>query len=230
MANEEVLVGFRFSPSEEELLSYYLPKKLNGSTPTIDRVIPLLPIYDYSPWELPPELAGELCGGGDREEWFFFTAMQEREARGGRPNRLTEAGYWKATGSPCDIFTSQNLRIGRRKTMVFYVGRAPHGSKTMWKMNEYKVYDQSSAVANPQLKEELSLCRIYTRSTCPRAFGRRPAAAHHHRHCTDHEAVITTDHNQQNSAVENGLNSDMETEFEPLDDSEIRMLLDFFDI
>ena len=53
MANEEVLVGFRFSPSEEELLSYYLPKKLNGSTPTIDRVIPLLPIYDYSPWELP---------------------------------------------------------------------------------------------------------------------------------------------------------------------------------
>ncbi|XP_047965278.1 NAC domain-containing protein 90-like [Salvia hispanica] len=223
MGDEEVLVGFRFSPTEEELLSYYLPKKLNGPTPTIDRVIPLLPIYDYSPWEL-PQLAGELCGGGDREEWFFFTAMQEREARGGRPNRLTEAGYWKATGSPCDIFTSQNLLIGRRRTMVFYVGRAPHGLKTSWKMNEYKVYDQSP---NPQLKEELSLCRIYTGSYCPRAYGRRPAATSH---TTDEAAVITTDNNQHNSAMENDLNFDMETEFEPLDDSEIRMLLDLFDI
>ena len=30
--------------------------------------------------------------------------------------------------------------------------------------------------------------------------------------------------------MENDLNFDMETEFEPLDDSEIRMLLDLFDI
>ncbi|XP_047965276.1 NAC domain-containing protein 90-like [Salvia hispanica] len=226
MGDEEVFVGFRFFPTEEELLTYYLPKKLNGLTPLIDRVIPLLQIYDYSPWEL-PQLAGELCRG-DKEQWFFFTAMQEREARGGRPNRLTETGYWKSTGSPCDIFTSQNLRIGRIKTMVFYVGRAPHGSKTMWKMNEYKVYDHSTNY--PQLKEELSLCRIYTKSNFRRAFIGRPSAALYLPPITD-EAVITTDHNQQNSAVENGLVSDMETEFETSDDSETRMLLDWlFDI
>ena len=53
MDDEEVVVGFRFYPTEEELLSYYLPKKLNGPTPAIDRVIPILPIYDYNPWELP---------------------------------------------------------------------------------------------------------------------------------------------------------------------------------
>ena len=81
-----------------------------------------------------------------------------------------------------------------------------------------------------QLKEELSLCRIYTGSYFPRAYGRRPAAAHHHQHITDNEAVITTDNNQPISAMENGLDFDMETEFEPLDHSEIHMLLDLFDI
>ncbi|XP_047953528.1 NAC domain-containing protein 90-like [Salvia hispanica] len=217
---DEMPVGFRFSPTEEELVSYFLQIKLNGGpTPSIDRVIPLLPIYDYSPWDLPPEFAGELCCEGDREEWFFFTPMQEREARGGRPNRLTNTGYWKSTGSPVDIFSSQNLRIGRRRTLVFYTGRSPHGTKTSWKMNEYKMYDQSP---NPQLKEELRLCRIYTGSYFPRAYGRRPAAAHHHHHITDN--------NQQNSEMENDLNFDMETEFEPLTNSEIRMLHDLFNI
>ncbi|KAG6403825.1 hypothetical protein SASPL_136058 [Salvia splendens] len=226
MGDEEVVVGFRFYPTEEELLSYYLPKKLNGPTPAIDRVIPILPIYDYNPWEL-PQFAGEVCRC-DGDQWFFFTTMQEREARGGRPNRLTEAGYWKATGSPCDVYTCQNIRIGRKKTMVFYEGRAPHGSKTSWKMNEYKLYYQSSAAAIPQLKEELSLCRVYKRSKYPRAFDRRPVALHHHHQSSDEAVMITED--QQNSAVENEVDLDMATEIEPLQDSEIVMLLNCFDI
>ncbi|KAG6403838.1 hypothetical protein SASPL_136075 [Salvia splendens] len=121
--------------------------------------------------------------------------MQEREARGGRPNRLTEAGYWKATGSPCDVYTCQNIRIGRKKTM---------------------------------LKEELSLCRVYKRSKYPRAFDRRPVALHHHHQSSDEAVMITED--QQNSAVENEVDLDMATEIEPLQDSEIVMLLNCFDI
>ncbi|KAI3471911.1 hypothetical protein Pfo_028599 [Paulownia fortunei] len=131
-----------------------------------------------------PELGGEHCPA-DGEQWFFFIPRQEREARGGRPNRLTTRGYWKATGCPGDVYSSQNHVIGRKRTMVFYVGRAPSGRKTVWKMNEYKVIESdeassSSTAANPQLREELSLCRIYKRSKCLRAFDRRP----HPRWCT----------------------------------------------
>ncbi|PIN05488.1 hypothetical protein CDL12_21969 [Handroanthus impetiginosus] len=191
-------VGFRFHPTEEELVSYYLREKLKGTTPDIDRVIPVVDIYNYNPWEL-PQLAGERCHG-DTEQWFFFIPRQEREARGGRPNRLTKEGYWKATGSPGEVYSSQNQRIGRKKTMVFYEGRAPHGRKTSWKMNEYKVfdnYDHEHAGADPQVREELSLCRIYKRSKCSRAFDRRPPtevaagneeAVHHHRNHAD-EAI-----------------------------------------
>lgn len=86
-------------------------------------------------------LAGERCRG-DTEQWFFFTPRQEREARGGRPNRTTETGYWKATGSPGYVYSSDNRVIGVKKTMVFYKGKAPAGRKTKWKMNEYRAIEE----------------------------------------------------------------------------------------
>ena len=90
------------------------------------------------------ELAGEFCKG-DTEQWFYFTPRQEREARGGRPNRTTASGYWKATGSPSYVYSDDRV-IGMKKTMVFYKGKAPSGRKTKWKMNEYRAIE---AVANP---------------------------------------------------------------------------------
>ncbi|XP_073156667.1 NAC domain-containing protein 90-like [Henckelia pumila] len=174
--------GFRFYPTEEELVLFYLHHKLRGTRPDIDPVIPVLDIYEYHPSDL-PQLGGERCPV-DSEQWFFFVPRQEREIRGGRPNRLTSHGYWKATGSLGDVYSSQNRVIGRKKTMVFYEGRTPNGRKTAWKMNEYKAIEtdpeasSSSAPANPQVREELSLCRIYQRSNFFRAFDRRPPPSH----------------------------------------------------
>lgn len=97
-------------------------------------------------------LAGELCRE-DKEQWFFFSPGQEREARGGRPNRTTACGYWKATGSPGYVYSSDNKVIGVKKTMVFYKGKAPSGRKTKWKMNEYRAIQVSnqSNTATPQV-------------------------------------------------------------------------------
>ena len=89
---------------------------------------------------LDSEFSGDLCHG-DPEQWFFFIPRQESEARGGRPRRLTQTGYWKATGSPNYVYSSNNRIIGLKRTMVFYNGRAPNGTKTEWKMNEYKAID-----------------------------------------------------------------------------------------
>lgn len=86
------------------------------------------------------EFSGESCKGED-EQWFFFIPRQGSKARGGRPNRLTTSGYWKATGSPGHVYSSSNRIIGLKRTMVFYKGRAPSSDKTEWKMNEYKVLE-----------------------------------------------------------------------------------------
>lgn len=89
----------------------------------------------------------------DTEQWFFFSPRQEREARGGRPTRSTACGYWKATGSPGYVYSSENKVIGVKKTMVYYRGKAPLGRKTKWKMNEYRAieFSHQSSDATPKV-------------------------------------------------------------------------------
>ncbi|KAK4834673.1 hypothetical protein QYF36_026635 [Acer negundo] len=177
---EDMPPGFRFFPTQGELVSFYLHNKLQGNTDDrlnrlMDRVIPVVNIYLYNPWDL-PQFSEHLCHK-DPEQWFFFVPRQESEARGGRPNRLTTNGYWKATGSPSYVYSSNRL-VGEKRTMVFYNGRAPNGKKTEWKMNEYKALDgeaSSSTGAGPLvMRQEFSLCRVYKKSKCLQAFDRRP--------------------------------------------------------
>ncbi|XP_030522231.1 NAC domain-containing protein 90-like [Rhodamnia argentea] len=181
---EESPTGFRFYPTEEELISFYLHNQLCGlKQDKLHRVIPVLDIFDTEPWNL-PQVAGELCRE-DREQWFFFAPMQEREARGGRPSRSMATGYWKATGSTSYVYSSENKVIGVKKSMVFYVGKAPTGRKTPWKLNEYRAIELSPSNPNstgsngsiPKLKREFTLCRVYVVSGSSRAFDRRPPEA-----------------------------------------------------
>ncbi|OEL15578.1 NAC domain-containing protein 90 [Dichanthelium oligosanthes] len=195
--------GYRFYPTEEELICFYLRNKLDSLRDDIERVIPVVDVYSVDPWQL-PEIHEMLCGGaGEEEPWFYFCQRQEREARGGRPSRTTPSGYWKAAGTPGVVYSSADRRaIGMKKTMVFYRGRAPSGTKTKWKMNEYRAlqyYDAASLAAAgpttdgsssstahtaaappnvpPQLRSEFSLCRLYTKSGTLRQFDRRPLPA-----------------------------------------------------
>ena len=50
---EELPLGFRFYPTEEELVSFYLLNKLEGKRQEIDRVIKVVDIYSIEPWNLP---------------------------------------------------------------------------------------------------------------------------------------------------------------------------------
>ncbi|KAI9195801.1 hypothetical protein LWI28_018229 [Acer negundo] len=170
--------GFRFFPTEEELVTFYLHNMLEGNRPEVHRVIPVIQFYEIEPWNL-PKVSGEPSRR-DTEQWFFFTKRQEREAHGGRPSRTTASGYWKATGSPNYVYSSDNRVIGVKKTMIFYRGKAPAGRKTKWKMNEYRAIEEEanpSRTTVPKLRHEYSLCRVYVTSGSSRAFDRRPSEA-----------------------------------------------------
>ncbi|KAL8201588.1 hypothetical protein R6Q57_010735 [Mikania cordata] len=168
--------GFRFYPTEEELVSFYLPYKLEGQRNDLHHVIPVVNVYEHEPWQL-PEKAGELCSG-ETEQWFFYVPKQEKDLLGGKSSRTTTCGYWKATGSPAYVYSSTSKVIGVKKTMVFYQGKSSKGRKTKWKMNEYqtisKELDATNAFSIPKLRNELRLCRVYIVSGRVRAFDRRP--------------------------------------------------------
>ena len=87
-------------------------------------------------------LCAAMAKIGERE-WYFFVPRDRKAGSGGRPNRTTERGFWKATGSDRAIRSSADAKrvIGLKKTLVFYQGRAPRGTKTDWVMNEYRLPD-----------------------------------------------------------------------------------------
>lgn len=165
MSNEEItLPGFRFHPTEEELLDFYLKNMVVGKKLRYD-VIGFLNIYHHDPWDLPG-----LSKVGERE-WYFFVPRDKKHGSGGRPNRTTEKGFWKATGSDRKIVTLSDPKriIGLRKTLVFYKGRAPRGSKTDWVMNEYRLPD------NSPLPKDIVLCKIYRKATSLKVLEQRAA-------------------------------------------------------
>ncbi|KAH9308168.1 hypothetical protein KI387_036079, partial [Taxus chinensis] len=128
------LPGFRFHPTEEELVNFYLKKKLEGQQFSPD-IIGTLDLYKHDPWELP----GLSYLHGERE-WFFFVPRDTKRAAP-RRSRLTKSGYWKATGSDKLVRNKMFRCIGLRKNLVFYRGKSPTGEKTDWIMKEYRMPD-----------------------------------------------------------------------------------------
>ena len=84
--------GFRFHPTDEELVMYFLKRKVLGKR-LVSEVIAEVNIYDFSPWDLPDMSKLKY---GDLE-WFFFCPKSRKYLSGSRTNRATETGYWKAT-------------------------------------------------------------------------------------------------------------------------------------
>ncbi|CAI0547312.1 unnamed protein product [Linum tenue] len=147
--------GFRFHPTDEELVDYYLRKKINCRRIDLD-VIRDVDLYKIEPWDLQ-----ELCriGSEEQSEWYFFSHKDKKYPTGTRTNRATTAGFWKATGRDKAIYTKNEL-IGMRKTLVFYKGRAPNGQKSDWIMHEYRLETDENAA--PQASEEgWVVCRVF---------------------------------------------------------------------
>ncbi|KAI9072483.1 hypothetical protein K1719_045556 [Acacia pycnantha] len=145
--------GFRFRPTEEELVGYYLKRKINSLKINLD-VIVELDLYKIEPWDIQDRCK---LGYEEQNEWYFFSHKDKKYPTGTRTNRATAAGFWKATGRDKAVM-SKNKIIGMRKTLVFYQGRAPNGRKSDWIMHEYRL--QSSEHAPPQ-EEGWVVCRAF---------------------------------------------------------------------
>ncbi|XP_068649293.1 NAC domain-containing protein 35-like [Aristolochia californica] len=168
-----VMPGFRFHPTEEELVEFYLRRKVEGKRFNVE-LITFLDLYRYDPWELPA-----LATIGEKE-WYFYVPRDRKYRNGDRPNRVTTSGYWKATGADRMIRTESFKSIGLKKTLVFYYGKAPKGIRTSWIMNEYRLPQQET---DRYQKAEISLCRVYKRagveehSSLPASASTKPSSS-----------------------------------------------------
>ncbi|KAG4207308.1 hypothetical protein ERO13_A03G058300v2 [Gossypium hirsutum] len=177
----QVPPGFRFHPTEEELVDYYLRKKISLRKIDLD-VIKDVDLYKIEPWDLQ-----EICriGREEQNEWYFFSHKDKKYPTGSRTNRATAAGFWKATGRDKAIYSKHDL-IGMRKTLVFYKGRAPNGQKSDWIMHEYRLETYENGT--PQ-DEGWVVCRVFKK----RITAMRKVGEHESSYCYDDQVPFIPD-------------------------------------
>ncbi|CAI0557101.1 unnamed protein product [Linum tenue] len=149
--------GFRFHPTDEELILYYLKRRICRRKLRLN-VISELDVYKWDPEDLPA-----LLKTGDRQ-WFFFSPRDHKYPNGGRGNRGTAQGYWKATGKD-RVITCNSRNVGVKKTLVFYRGRAPTGERTDWVMHEYTLDEEEVPASKRNNKLPLPVCN--EKAVCP---------------------------------------------------------------
>ncbi|CAG7882604.1 unnamed protein product [Brassica rapa] len=148
--------GFRFYPTDEELMVEYLCRKAAGHDFSL-QLIAEIDLYKFDAWILPSKaLFGE-------KDWYFFSPRDRKYPNGSRPNRCAGSGYWKATGTD-KVISTEGRRVGVKKALVFYVGKAPKGTKTNWIMHEYRLIEPSRRNGSTKL-DDWVLCRIYKKQS-----------------------------------------------------------------
>ncbi|XP_076954262.1 putative NAC domain-containing protein 94 [Bidens hawaiensis] len=171
--HEVMLPGFRFHPTDEELVGFYLRKKIQHQVLPND-LIKQVDIYKYDPWDLP-----NLAPLGEKE-WYFYCPRDRKYKNSARPNRVTGAGFWKATGTDRPIYSSNGGKcIGLKKSLVFYRGRAAKGMKTDWMMHEFRLPSVVEPEQNKKIQDKnlppndtWAICKIFkkTNSVAQRAI------------------------------------------------------------
>ncbi|KAK4799320.1 hypothetical protein SAY86_024685 [Trapa natans] len=123
------------------------------------------------------------------KEWYFYCPRGRKYRNSVRPNRVTGAGFWKATGMDRPIYSSEGTTgkcIGLKKSLVFYRGRAAKGFKTDWMMHEFrlppvtpgsnltnnKLFDRNSIPPN----DSWAICRIFKKAA---SMAQQRALSHH---------------------------------------------------
>ncbi|GMH15051.1 hypothetical protein Nepgr_016892 [Nepenthes gracilis] len=141
-------IGFRFRPTDEELLVHYLKRKAL-SLPLPASVIPDFNVFHSDPWVVP---------GDPSEKRHFFCKMKCSKII------PTSSGYWSFIGKGKQILDSgRNQIVGNRESLAFYQGQYPNGCRTRWAMHEYRLLD-SSSTRNPNGEiEDWVACLIFQR-------------------------------------------------------------------
>ncbi|MED6123656.1 hypothetical protein PIB30_050562 [Stylosanthes scabra] len=207
MAPVSLPPGFRFHPTDEELVAYYLKRKINGRKIELE-IIAEVDLYKCEPWDLP----GKSLLPGKDLEWYFFSPRDRKYPNGSRTNRATKSGYWKATGKDRKV-NSQSRSVGMKKTLVYYRGRAPHGSRTDWVMHEYRLDDAECENASSGLQDAYALCRVFKKSA---VITPKVDEEHHHHHYVNtnnnssHALPITSDQSSSMELYSEGRGEDLD--------------------
>ncbi|XP_059434346.1 protein NTM1-like 9 [Corylus avellana] len=147
--------GFRFRPTELEIIEYYLRLKITGNDEKAIAFIREVDFLKWEPWQL-PGLSGIEAKD---QEWFYFSQPEKKQPNGKQFNRTTNSGFWKVSGHDKEIF-SGGRSIGKKKILVFHQGSAANGKRTDWVMHEHRTTLKELDGTKPGQKPYV-FCRLF---------------------------------------------------------------------
>ncbi|KAJ0963585.1 hypothetical protein J5N97_028707 [Dioscorea zingiberensis] len=156
-ASSRLSPGFRFHPTDEELVGYYLKRKVLGRPIAVDAIAEV-DLYKHEPSDLP---AMSRIQSRDME-WYFFSSLDRKYSNRSRTNRATGGGYWKTTGKDRPVLHRSRI-VGMKKTLVYHAGRAPRGQRTNWVMHEYRLDGEGLKLSGVS-QDGYVVCRIFQKS------------------------------------------------------------------
>ncbi|KAG2591991.1 NAC domain-containing protein 41-like [Panicum virgatum] len=143
--------GFRFVPTDQEVIVYYLLRRIRGQP------LPVGDIVEDDPLSAPPRFLLEKHGR--KRDAFFFAAGQAMNGRGSRQKRScagggTWQGQGRRKGAKGGDGERQRVRVGGeeiewRKYALNFHEDDVKGS-TGWVMHEYSITAPPSLAASPQ--------------------------------------------------------------------------------
>ncbi|KAL6975428.1 hypothetical protein U1Q18_024223 [Sarracenia purpurea var. burkii] len=101
--------GFRFHPTDEELVTYYLLKKVLDSNFT-GRAIAEVDLNKCEPWELPGKFSYHFLSRSSKDEWVISRVFQKSGSAvaggGGKKYRLMNTGInlYPEVSSPSSVY------------------------------------------------------------------------------------------------------------------------------
>ncbi|KAL9334529.1 hypothetical protein Peur_071710 [Populus x canadensis] len=147
--------GYRFSPNNDDLIVYYLKRKILGQQLPAD-VIPTTDVYASSPDKLPLD----DFKGGEANEWFFFSNRSKDD-----DTIALDGGYYEIDPEGAGPITWEGKIVGYVKTLNFYQGSSPNGTETEWMVEEFRINPEFVPINNNDRStrekiENLVACKI----------------------------------------------------------------------
>ncbi|XP_016648520.1 PREDICTED: NAC domain-containing protein 66-like [Prunus mume] len=152
MGGYQVPVGYRFTPSEEELLLHYLLPRVNGNDYP-KGVVPDCDLYGTKePWDIWRDF--HHSSADDQEDIYVFTTLKKKTPNGSRFCRTVGAagtGGWKGEDSGKKIRACGN-DIGIRKRFRYMNPGSPHDDR--WIMLEFQLHESLKETSGKSKLEE----------------------------------------------------------------------------
>ncbi|KAK2635176.1 hypothetical protein Ddye_029968 [Dipteronia dyeriana] len=158
MVDFPISVGYRFLPTDTELVSYYLFNKLETELPFNDLEMALVKECDLY-GSLDPFEVWNLYGGDhleDGQALYFFTRLKKVSVNGSRICRRVGSGTWAGEDSGDRIMSAGNV-VGFKKRFRYENHGSPHDGD--WIMHEFAI-DSSLLRQHQNPDDNIVLCRM----------------------------------------------------------------------